>query len=139
LILAAAISLTRINPDVSSALAAWGITTFFSSRALAGLKRKEERSVEARVLLRFSLILLIAGSVAASADSGFHILGYSSMTASVLGWIGLICFILGFGALFLSFLPPNLGLAMRRMTMGDFSLRSNRSMGIYGTEASRSF
>ena len=42
LILAAAISLTRINPDVSSALAAWGITTFFSSRALAGLKRREE-------------------------------------------------------------------------------------------------
>jgi len=125
LILAAAIALTRINPDVSSALAAWGATGILSSVALAGLKRKEGRSVEARLLLRFSLILLIAGSVAVSADSAFHMLGYSSMTASLFGLIGVACVILGCGAVVLSFLLP---LAIRKMNMGDFSLPSNRSM-----------
>lgn len=109
LILAAAIALTRINPDVSSALAAWGATGILSSVALAGLKRKEGRSVEARLLLRFSLILLIAGSVAVSADSAFHMLGYSSMTASLFGLIGVACVILGCGAVVLSFLLPQPG------------------------------
>ena len=109
LILAAAIALTRTNPDVSSALAAWGATGILSSVALAGLSRKEGRSVEARLLLRFSLILLIAGSVAVSADSGFHMLGYSSMTASLFGSIGIVCVILGCGAVVLSFLLPQPG------------------------------
>jgi len=104
LILASAIALTRINPDVSSALATWGTTAILSSVALTRLKGKERRSFEARILLRLGLILLIAGSVAVSADSGFHMLGYSSMTASLFGLIGITFFLLGCGAVVLSFL-----------------------------------
>ncbi len=105
LIFAAAIALTRINPNVSSALAAWGTSAIFSSVALAGLS-SEGRSGGARVLWRFSLILLITGSSSVSADSAFQILGYSSITVALFGLIGGICVILGVVTALLSFLIP---------------------------------
>lgn len=105
LIFAAAIALTRINPNVSSALAAWGTSAIFSSVALAGLSL-EARSGGARILWRFSLILLITGSSSVSADSAFQILGYSSITAALFGLIGGICLILGVVTALLSFLIP---------------------------------
>src|SRR2546428_21066 len=89
----------------SSALAAWGTSAIFSSVALAGLSL-EGRSGCARILWRFSLILLITGSSSVSADSAFQILGYSSITAALFGLIGGICLILGVVTALLSFLIP---------------------------------
>jgi hypothetical protein len=126
---AAAIALTRISPNVSSALAAWGTSAVFSSVALAGLSL-EGRSGGARLLWRFSLILLITGSSSLSADSAFQILGYSSITAALFGLIGGICLISGVVTALLPFLipPPSEekddygGL----LPEGNFSQRRNR-------------
>ncbi len=60
--------------------------------------------MEGKGLLKFGLVLLVAGSISVSGGSAAQLLGQSDLTATLYDTIGGTCFLLGFGAELLAML-----------------------------------